>query len=107
MPYVKRNAEGKIQAISLVASDEHPDFIEANADELKLSLALLTSNNLEAMASDLAMVRVIEDLIDVLLTKSLITISDLPESVQRKLIARKNLRQQGSFNIAENDLIEL
>lgn len=107
MPYVKRNAEGKIISISMVASEEHAEIVDPNADELKLTLALLSSGNLDAMASDLAMVRVIEDLIDILLAKSLISINDLPQSVQLKLLARKNSRQQGSFNVISNDLIEL
>ena len=106
MPYVKRNKEGKIEAISLVASENCPEFIEPDSEELKVSLAMLSSNA-EALASDLAMVRVIEDLIDILLAKSLISINDLPQSVQLKLLARKNLRQQGSFNVSNSDLIEL
>ena len=107
MPYVKRNSEGKIVAISIVSEDGYSEFIEQDAEELKLTLALLSNNNLEAMASDLAMVRVIEDLIDILLAKSIITVNDLPQSVQLKLLARKNLRQQGSFNVSSSDLIEL
>jgi hypothetical protein len=107
MPYVKRNAEGKILALSMLASDEYPEFIEPNSDELKLTLAILSSSNTEAMASDLAMVRVIEDLIDILLAKSLISINDLPQSVQLKLLARKNFRKQGSFSIGNDDLIHL
>ena len=106
MPYVKRNNEGKIEAISLVASEHCPEFIEPDSEELKISLAILSSSA-EALASDLAMVRVIEDLIDILLAKSLITINDLPQSVQLKLLARKNQRQQGSFNVNSSDLIEL
>lgn len=106
MPYVKRNIEGKIEAISLVVSENCPEFIEPDSEELKVSLAMLSSNA-EALASDLAMVRVIEDLIDILLAKSLISINDLPQSVQLKLLARKSMRQQGSFNVNSSDLIEL
>lgn len=106
MPYVKRNQAGNIEAISLVASEHCPEFVEADNEALKTSIAML-STNAEALASDLAMVRVIEDLIDILLAKSIISINDLPQSVQLKLLARKNLRQQGSFNIGSSDLIEL
>lgn len=45
---------------------------------------------LDATDDDLA--RVVEDLIDILVTKTTIAIEDLPIDAQQKLIARKNLR---------------
>lgn len=58
----------------------------------------------QASASDLAIqllqdtdaktIRVIEDLIETLVTKSIISLSDLPLEAQNKLIVRANLREQ-------------
>jgi hypothetical protein len=45
-------------------------------------------------ATDLSMVRMIEDLTDTLITKGIITANDLPEAAQTKLIDRKALRAQ-------------
>lgn len=41
---------------------------------------------------DADFIRVVEDLIDVLITKGVIRITDLPPGAQRKLTARKDLR---------------
>ncbi len=42
--------------------------------------------------TDIEFVRVIEDLVEVLLNKGLITITDLPERAREKLAARRSLR---------------
>ena len=41
---------------------------------------------------DADFIRVVEDLIDVLITKGVIRITDLPTGAQRKITARKDLR---------------
>jgi hypothetical protein len=53
------------------------------------------------------MARVVEDLIETLVTKSIISFVDLPQPVQLKLLKRKNLRDQGVFNTINNELINL
>ena len=53
------------------------------------------------------MIRVIEDVIDVLISKSLINVNDLPQSVQLKLLARKSYRKNGTFGTDSSELIEL
>ena len=40
--------------------------------------------------------RVIEDLIDALIVKNVINITDLPDQVQAKLLARKSFRERVS-----------
>jgi hypothetical protein len=46
------------------------------------------------LKSDLDMVRVVEDLIDLLIEHQVFIFTDLPEPVQRKLNSRKKLRHQ-------------
>ncbi len=42
--------------------------------------------------SDLAMVRVVEDVVDMLIERNLLRFTDLPDSVQEKLLQRRSLR---------------
>lgn len=60
------------------------------------------------LGKDLQLIRVIEDLVDILIRKGLISVGDLPEPVQLKLLERQSLRQQGQFGLkAQSDLIRL
>ena len=56
-------------------------------------------------AADTEFVRVIEDLIDVLITKNLIMHTDLPEAAQKKLMFRKGLRNRlfGALDLLDSD----
>ncbi|HAI97723.1 MAG: hypothetical protein CL866_04380 [Cycloclasticus sp.] len=95
MPYVKRNQQGKVVQLMDEPIDEGSEWLElndldvveflrlpANEMELKKSLAI----------SDSEMVRVVEDLIDILMEKQVFVFTELPEAVQAKLNARKKLR---------------
>jgi hypothetical protein len=53
------------------------------------------------------MIRVIDDLVNILLEKSIISINDLPQAVQIKLLTRKSLRTQGSLGVSASELIKL
>jgi hypothetical protein len=46
-------------------------------------------------------VRVLEDLIDVLLSKGALRITDLPNAVQAKLLIRKERRERGGSGIVD------
>jgi hypothetical protein len=107
MAYIKRDSDGNIQAISFIQNDDCHEKIEDDHETIQIIAAMLGTKSIENIASDLAMVRVIEDLIDVLVSKSIVSINDLPQPVQLKLLKRKNLRTQGAFNIGTNDLIKL
>ncbi len=48
----------------------------------------------ELIATDAAMARVIEDLVDVLIAKGVITEADLPDPARQKIDARRQLRQR-------------
>ena len=95
MPYVNRNEQGEIDQLLDAPSGDtsqwlelnHPDVVEflqrsANENELKKSL----------ISSDGDMVRVVEDLVDILMEKQVFVFTELPEAVQAKLNARKKLR---------------
>lgn len=50
--------------------------------------------NLAISRTDMAFVRVLEDVINVLMDKGVISFTDLPEPAQQKLLERQSLRQR-------------
>ena len=89
MPYVLRDAQGAIASLHRESvpgaewlADGHPDvqaFLGRTAEFERL---------------DADFVRVIEDLIDTLILRNVISITDLPPQAQAKLLARKSLREK-------------
>jgi hypothetical protein len=66
---------------------DHVDIQEWFADNL-------VENSLRQLKqSDLDMIRVLEDLIEVLTTKGVISITDLPAGAQAKLLSRSSARR--------------
>lgn len=90
--YVRRDAAGEIVAVSRVPSAEHAERRPASHAEVVTFLKRLTPRKAALLKSDLSLVRAIEDLIDVLIRKEVLRLTDLPDSVQAKLIERRKLR---------------
>lgn len=96
MFFIERDSEGCIVRI------EHtlfPEATEQTADTtleieewLKMN-TLRTANLQQLQQSDLDMIRVLEDLIEVLMSKGVISITDLPEAAQNKLLNRAKARR--------------
>lgn len=93
MPYVHRTALGEIDSLhreplpgaSEFISNDHPDvqrFVGNNS----------TSETFTQL--DAEFVRVLEDVIDALIMKNVLAITDLPAQAQAKLFARKGLRDR-------------
>lgn len=89
--YVERDTTGRIIAVSLhprpgfEACRIHPGGSPESPDPLAEQVNGLA-------ASDLAMARVLEDLIDLLIERNIIRFTDLPEGAREKLLRRRNLR---------------
>ena len=99
MPYVMRNAEGRIVA---VLSEEVPGSEMVGSNDPGLQTFLQSDSpeqraQRELMESDLGLIRVIEDLINVLIERGAIMFTDFPEPVQRKLLARSGMRKEFSY----------
>ena len=62
--------------------------------------------NPEVLAKDLQMIRVIEDLITLLLSKGVIMSNELPSAVQMKMLQRQSMREEGQFTFKSSGLIE-
>ena len=97
MPYVIRDGDGQIIAVHAIRSEQAQERLATDDPGLREFIAATgDSANLQSVlvASDLEMVRVLEDLIAVLIDKRIIMLTDLPEAAQRKLARRYELRSQ-------------
>ena len=105
MPYVQRDAHGLIRSLHLEAGPDHGEWLAADAPELLAFLATAAPGAdtapapREAYAAlDADFVRVLEDLVDVLIGRGIIRITDLPSEAQTKLFARKSFRDRVNQN---------
>jgi len=102
MPFVHKDAAGNILAVYTEAVDGTqqvaPDdpalkaFIQKNISGAE--------GGDDCMQSDLALARVIEDLIEVLIDKKVIMFTDFPAGTQKKLLDRRGLRKE--FDLVED-----
>jgi hypothetical protein len=99
MPYVKRDAEGRITAVNLepgAGLTEEP----AGSPELLEFMRRLEPGLESLQQSDMRLVRVLEDLIDLLIARDVIRFTDLPLPAQEKLMERRSMRQSlGALNL--------
>lgn len=94
MPFVKRDETGRVAALCREQSAEaseylpnsHPEVIEFAGD----SAGAVERSGMRQ--SDLEMIRVYEDLIDILINKRIVVLTDFPTAAQEKLVRRKRLR---------------
>ncbi len=99
MPYVLLNEEGHILAVHTEAVD---GAVEVAPDDPALK-EFIYRNHPEAakrdelIKSDLALARVMEDLIDVLIEKGVIMFTDFPKGAQKKLLERRGFRKEFSY----------
>lgn len=111
--FVARN-QGRIVAASLERNQGCQEAIDSRDPELLTFLRSLMAEDTEGSnplmemmrESDLAIARVVEDLIDILIANGQIQITQFPEAAQKKLLSRRNLREQISnslFSTEESD----
>ena len=105
MPYVLRGPDGKIDAIFQSPREGADEELQPDDPEV---MAFLSSGVAETememrqardrlKISDLELVRVFEDVIEIMIDKGLILITDLPEAAQEKLMERHRLRKKLVF----------
>ncbi|HEX4511076.1 MAG TPA: hypothetical protein VH328_13390 [Burkholderiaceae bacterium] len=115
MPYIRRDAAGVIESLHRNASDA-PEFLPEQHPEVRAFLAIDAAGAQEATSAaarparatvageageqfaalDADFVRVIEDVIDTLIAKNVINITDLPLGAQTKLFSRKSFRERAN-----------
>lgn len=92
MPHVLRQADGAVLSLH---RDPQPGSELLPADHPAV-LDFLARDDAGFARLDAGLVRVLEDLIDVLIARQVIRISDLPAEAQSKLFARKSFRERRS-----------
>ncbi len=92
MPYVRRNAAGGIIALLQVAEADAEEYLPAHHPEVARFLGIPADQQVMFSILDEEFIRVLEDLIDVLIAKNVLRMTDLPEEVQSKLLIRRQLR---------------
>lgn len=99
MPHVQRNTDGRITALTAAAGPtaeflpaEHPEvlqFLSAAQDPAAPDAA-----GLALLLEDLKLIRAIEDIIDLLISKNVIIFSELPIAVQQKIMKKRGYREK-------------
>jgi hypothetical protein len=92
MPYVKRDQDGRIITMNLEAGDGFEE-LPSSSPELLEFINRMGLEQSTLQQSDMRLVRVLEDLIDLLISRDLIRFTDLPLPAQEKLMERRSMRQ--------------
>ena len=109
MLYIRRNQAGDIIALTGDGGEEGAEKASLLDDEV--AVFLHQSGEIDAMTellslSDGSMARVLEDLIDLLISKNIILFTDLPEQARKKIELRRRARQNlSSDNIMVDDIL--
>jgi hypothetical protein len=96
MPYVQRDAAGALSSLHREAPDAAAEFLPDDDPQV---LAFVGADSEDRFARlDADFVRVLEDVIDTLIGRNLINITDLPAEAQVKLFSRKTYRERYAGN---------
>lgn len=90
--YVRRDGAGLILSISRAPAPDHVERCSTEQADVATFMRMLAPRNAALQESDLSLIRALEDLIDVLIHKEVLRLTDLPDRVQGKLLARRQLR---------------
>jgi FMN phosphatase YigB (HAD superfamily) len=101
MPYIKRNSSGRIIGISDLAESGDDEELDLENPEIQ---AYLVKARSQLLSSDTETIRVIEDLVDLLIEKKLILLTDLPPAAQKKLSERQRIRDD--LGVVENLMVD-
>ena len=112
MPFITRDHSGRISGVSDHAEVGVSEEIRADDPELSQFLVDQGLATPEAIRqrlaeSDLQMVRLVDDLIDLLMDKGVIKFTDLPRAAGEKYLQRQVARKrlQANLIIDENDIL--
>lgn len=111
MPYVQRDASGQISAIFQKPGKDASEFLPNNHPDIQGFFGGILPQIGRDQASarltetDISLIRVIEDIIDMLIDKNVITFTDLPLEAREKIMLRKSTRERlfGTSDIIESE----
>ena len=95
MFYVQRDAQGLLIRVEAAAYAEATETLPAHSHEIQAWFAneVVETSLKQLKQSDLEMIRVLDDLIQVLTQKGVIRVTDLPPAAQAKLMDRTQARE--------------
>lgn len=94
MAFVQRDAAGGITAVSRQPTATCSEEVAGDDPELQRFLEELDAGRSELHGTDRDLVRVLEDVVDLLVDKGVILFTELPASAQQKIMARQRLRSE-------------
>jgi hypothetical protein len=102
--YVRRDGDGNIVAVSEVADAAHAEGVDFEDPSLQSFLESIGGSSALG-ATDQDFIRVLEDVVELLIAKSVILFTELPESAQEKILQRQRLRSKLSeaLDLLDND----
>ncbi len=95
MPYIHRTPTGTIASLHRESSAGVGEFLPDHHAEVQAFVGRV-GNDAGYSKLDADFVRVLEDVIDTLIVKNILNISDLPAEAQAKLFGRKGFRERQS-----------
>ncbi len=98
MPFVARNIHGVIVSLHREPTPETQEFLADDHPDVDAFIGRRPVPEGSFHELDADFVRVLEDLIDLLIARNVIRITDLPPEAQRKLFSRKSFRDSRGRN---------
>lgn len=94
MPFVTRDETGRITALYREQTPEAREYLPSGHPDVTAFAGQDSppGERRDLLQSDLEMIRVYEDLIDILISKRIVVLTDFPTAAQEKLVRRKRLR---------------
>ena len=112
MLYAKRDKDGSITSLQTKATAEVKERVSTDDPEvLEFLNQHSKSTDLKQILteSDIKLARVVEDLIDLLIDKNIIMLTELPEAAQLKLVSRRRVRNaihgDDQLMVGEDDIL--
>ncbi|WP_375739799.1 tryptophan synthase subunit beta [Pseudomonas boanensis] len=95
MLHIQRDDQGRLIRVEADPFDGSNGTLQPDAPEVQTWYKRLEVQNrlLQLKQSDLDMIRVLDDLIEVLMRQGVIRITDLPAAAQSKLLSRTQARE--------------
>lgn len=105
MPYVRRDAGGNITLVTRAAEPGAEEWLAPDDPQMRAFLGAGQESDEGFTALDADFIRVLEDLLDTLIDKGVIRLTDLPQNAQQKLLARKSYRgrMHGGLDLLDDE----
>lgn len=94
MPFVKRDETGKVIAVSQEPVSGFDEELSKDDPAVSAFFLGISGEDHSLDATDQDLIRVLEDVVDLLIAKGLILFTELPADAQQKIMRRQQLRSE-------------